>query len=324
MADSIDNPFKYPDADVILRSADDVNLKLHKSILAVASPFFNTLFSLPQPSIKSSVTISLPDDESPLPVVGVSEDGRTLCNLFRLVYPIPNPALDSLPDVAAVMGAAKKYEVEQAFAIAHKRMSTFVNSDPVRSYILACYYKDTKIARAAARACRRLPSVVVYAQEMSLVTAMDYYRLLAYQSQNVQDLFTNYSWIPRGIPSVAEDAGTQADVIVWDTTQKPAWFRCTTCQPSPKEAGGYWRGEEGGRTSQWWDNYMDRVATELRTYDTQDGGCAVSSQNITQALQEGSTCTGGCAADEAVQAFHAFSRYLAGEIDKKVYIELEF
>lgn len=324
MADSLDNPFTYPNAEVVVRSADGVDLKLHKCILSVASPFFDTLFSLPQPADQTSVTITDPDEESPLPIVGVTEDARTLCTLFRLVYPIANPTLDSLPEVAAVLGAAKKYQLEQAFITSQEKMLDFANSDPVRSYILGCYYRNAKVARAAARASRRLPSVVTLTDEMSLVTATDYYRLLAYKDQNVQDLFNNFNWIPRGVPSVQETEGAQPDTIVWNAEQKPSWFRCDSCSHTDQDRGGYWKGDEDGKASEWWEKYMERVATELKEDDSQGGACAVSSHNIAQALEASSTCEGGCATDESVQEFHAFTRYLSGEIDKKVYIELEF
>jgi len=254
----------------------------------------------------------------------VTEDARTLCALFRLVYPIAGPDLSSLPLLAAVLGAAKKYQLEQAFLSSQKRMLVFAESDPIQSYMLGCFYRNTKIAQAAARASLHLPSVVTFVQEMDGVTASDYYRLLAFRDQNVQDLFTNFDWIPRGVPSVQENDGTQPDTISWDAEHKPAWFRCESCSHTEEDKGGYWRGDEDGKASEWWEKYMERVATELKNDDCQGGACAVSSQNIADALHEGSTCEGGCAADDAVQAFHAFSRYLAGEIDKKVYIELGF
>ncbi|KAI0255963.1 hypothetical protein BJV78DRAFT_1113987, partial [Lactifluus subvellereus] len=42
-------PFDDADADIILRSSDQVNFHVYKVILSVASPFFKDMFSLPQP-----------------------------------------------------------------------------------------------------------------------------------------------------------------------------------------------------------------------------------------------------------------------------------
>ncbi|KAH9174362.1 hypothetical protein EDB89DRAFT_2149013 [Lactarius sanguifluus] len=61
-------------ADVILRSSDLVSFRVHKSILAISSPFWNDLFSLPQPL----------DDEviEGIPVVHMAEDTEMLHSLL--------------------------------------------------------------------------------------------------------------------------------------------------------------------------------------------------------------------------------------------------
>ncbi|KAH9022443.1 hypothetical protein EDB84DRAFT_495727 [Lactarius hengduanensis] len=42
-------PFAPTDANIIIRSSDKVNFRVHKSLLAMSSPFFRDLLSLPQP-----------------------------------------------------------------------------------------------------------------------------------------------------------------------------------------------------------------------------------------------------------------------------------
>jgi len=76
-------PLDVPDANLIIRSSDLVNFRIHKSVLAIASPFFKALFSLPQP----------PDDESVdgLPVVQLSEDAELLNKLGGRVRPVEQP-----------------------------------------------------------------------------------------------------------------------------------------------------------------------------------------------------------------------------------------
>ncbi|KAI0269677.1 hypothetical protein BGY98DRAFT_1068191, partial [Russula aff. rugulosa BPL654] len=72
--------FDVPDANLIIRSSDLVNFRVHKPVLAMASPVFTDLFSLPQPS----------DDESVdgLPVVQLSEDSDLLKTLVSMLYPL--------------------------------------------------------------------------------------------------------------------------------------------------------------------------------------------------------------------------------------------
>ena len=73
-------PSYASDANLVIRSSDFVNFKVHKHVLAVASPFFKDLLSLHQP----------PDSESVdgLPVVHMSEDSELLSTLVSMLYPL--------------------------------------------------------------------------------------------------------------------------------------------------------------------------------------------------------------------------------------------
>jgi hypothetical protein len=72
--------FDVSDTNIIIRSSDLVDFRVHKPVLAMASPFFKELLSLPQP----------PDGETVdgLPVVQLSEDSELLNNLISMLYPI--------------------------------------------------------------------------------------------------------------------------------------------------------------------------------------------------------------------------------------------
>ena len=92
-----------PDASIIVRSSDQVNFRVHKSLLAMSSPFFEDMFSLPQP----------PDDETVdgLPVVQLSEDSGVLNCLFSLLYPISTIIPGSYEKVFALLAACQKYDM---------------------------------------------------------------------------------------------------------------------------------------------------------------------------------------------------------------------
>ena len=69
-----------PTADIILRSGGTkaaVGFRAHRAILSIASPVFETMFSLPQPGAEKSV-----------PVCDLSEDANTVEALLRLIYPV--------------------------------------------------------------------------------------------------------------------------------------------------------------------------------------------------------------------------------------------
>jgi hypothetical protein len=73
--------FDVPDANIIIRSPDFVDFRVHKPVLAMASSVFNDLFSLPQPSDSES------DDD--FPVVKLPEDSELLGSLLSVIYPVP-------------------------------------------------------------------------------------------------------------------------------------------------------------------------------------------------------------------------------------------
>ena len=73
-------PFDVPDANLIIRSSDNVNFRVHQSVLAMASPFFKDLLSLPQPSDSEIV--------DGLPVVQLPEGSELLNSLISILYPI--------------------------------------------------------------------------------------------------------------------------------------------------------------------------------------------------------------------------------------------
>ncbi len=90
-------------ADVILKSSDLVDFRLHKPILATASPFFSDMFSLPQPP-DSKVVVDLP-------VVYVSEDAEILNSLVTFLYPVPSELPDSDDKILTLLGACQKYDM---------------------------------------------------------------------------------------------------------------------------------------------------------------------------------------------------------------------
>ena len=93
-----------PEASIIVRSSDQVNFRIHKSLLAMSSPFFKDLLSLPQP----------PDGElvDGLPVVALSEDAGLLNSLVSLLYPTSPIIPGSYEMVFALLAACQKYDME--------------------------------------------------------------------------------------------------------------------------------------------------------------------------------------------------------------------
>ena len=78
-------PFDVSDTNLVIRSSDLVDFRVHKSVLAMASPFFEDLLSLPQPSDSEIV--------DGLPVVQFSESSELLNSLLSFIYPVRGSVL---------------------------------------------------------------------------------------------------------------------------------------------------------------------------------------------------------------------------------------
>jgi BTB/POZ domain len=103
MGSSLPQSLDVPDADLILRSADLVNFRVHKSLLSLASPFFKDMLSLPQP----------PDGEvvDGLPVVRLSEDAELLKYLIPMLYPVSPVLPGSEGEVLSLLATCQKYDM---------------------------------------------------------------------------------------------------------------------------------------------------------------------------------------------------------------------
>ncbi len=92
--------FDIPDANIIIRSSDLVDFRVHKSVLAMTSPFFKDLLSLPQPSDSESV--------DGLPVVQLPEDSELLNSLVSILYPISTVIPSSYEKVSYLLAAGRR------------------------------------------------------------------------------------------------------------------------------------------------------------------------------------------------------------------------
>jgi hypothetical protein len=92
--------FDVPDANLIIRSSDSVDFRVHKPVLAVASPVFKDLLSLPQPSDSES------DDD--LPVVQLPEDSELLQSLISIIYPVPTVIPNSYEKVSYLLATCRR------------------------------------------------------------------------------------------------------------------------------------------------------------------------------------------------------------------------
>ncbi|KAI0642206.1 hypothetical protein C8Q79DRAFT_917530 [Trametes meyenii] len=150
------SPFDQSSADVVLRTCDNVNFRVHSPILAQASPFFSDMFSLPQPPRQEilgarGVGAVIPD------AIPVSEDSGTLDLLLRILYPIPKPSMEEPGPLVPVLKAAKKYDMAWPVVILSERLTATMSREPLQVWAAACRAGLEYVARGAAVALRNTP-----------------------------------------------------------------------------------------------------------------------------------------------------------------------
>lgn len=189
-------PFDGPEGDVILRTSDSVDFWVLKGILGLASPVFQTMFTLPQPSDSQ-------EDPAQPPVIPISESSRAIDLLLRLCYPIEAPRLaeQSLTRIGDVLAAALKYEIAVVVGRARKALRKCAeqsSKNAIAAYAIACHLKLADEARLAAMACLRWPFPGPTVPQLALMSGLDYYNLLQYHrkvAESIVGLFTKNRYI---------------------------------------------------------------------------------------------------------------------------------
>ncbi|KAH9951143.1 hypothetical protein B0H21DRAFT_818628 [Amylocystis lapponica] len=159
-------PFNKPNADAIIRSSDNVDFRVHKLILAEASPIFEATFSIPQPLVPGPS-----DVEEGLSVMTVSEDSKTLDTLLRMCYPSTlDPEMDGLDQIRLILCAADKYEMEKARAQCIKLLMSekILHKDPFDVFTLAYHLRLKEETLKAARATLALVELPISSPPIGL------------------------------------------------------------------------------------------------------------------------------------------------------------
>lgn len=171
---SPDPIFDAPDADVILRSdeARPVDFRVHRCILRAGSPFFQTMFSLPQPECTA-------DDN--VPVLDVAEPSAILHPLLRFLYPVPDPEVPTLDALVPLMCAAAKYDMTSVMDRLRALLvsSAFLETAPVRVFAISSRFDLEEEAKIASKHTLRVRLIdVPLCEDLRHISAYSYHRLL--------------------------------------------------------------------------------------------------------------------------------------------------
>lgn len=143
------------DADIIIRSSDNVTFRTFQSILILGSPVLKDL-------IQQQLDLTLQEDaETTLPTLYMSEDSDTIERLLLLSYPrwTPFPELNHLQEVKNILAAAVKYKMEGALKFLREALknSPLIAKEPRRFFAIACQYELAEAAKLAIRHTFPLP-----------------------------------------------------------------------------------------------------------------------------------------------------------------------
>ncbi|EIM83872.1 uncharacterized protein STEHIDRAFT_140876 [Stereum hirsutum FP-91666 SS1] len=185
-------PFNDHNAEVILRTSDNVDFYVYKVILSMASPGFKTMFALPQPlspqtapvsAMVSGISTEEPEHKHGVPVIPVAEDARTLDPLLRACYPGLGPNVTSLDDVTRILLASEKYEIKAFHRLAEFILKEHIDTDLVRVYAIACRFGLETIKSSAQESSVGKDKVELLRaepDELKLLTVEQYRDLVAY------------------------------------------------------------------------------------------------------------------------------------------------
>jgi hypothetical protein len=169
---NLDLGFDTGDADLILKSSDDVEFRVYKVIIFLASA--NHLCNVPVES-----------DVGELPVIRLSENSVTLGTLVSMCYPVADVDFEDLSVLYDVLKAAMKYEMKKIIRILQVKLVHYIERDPLRIYFtsIALGLKEEAIKASKVFALSSDDSANAYVREMEVVPAIAYHRLLKYRYQ---------------------------------------------------------------------------------------------------------------------------------------------
>ena len=267
-------PFDHAKADIILRSSDNIDFRVFRLFLSLASPFFETLFDIPQPAEENG------DQElkDGLPVISVTEDSKTLDALLRFCYPCTladDPKLEVLQDVVDILEAARKYSLDVIEKKARKALINpqILEAEPLGCFVIAHRGRLREETLLAARYTLVQPLIPSWFREIELLTATDLLSLLTYHKRcgdTVCKLRSNLSWITSH----------------YGSSQACSWLSGIHCShgscncPRLDSNVARYKLEWFNYTCRWWENFMEEVFTALRDKPCKEAMRAIAEKTV--------------------------------------------
>ncbi|KAG2075627.1 hypothetical protein BDR04DRAFT_1133247 [Suillus decipiens] len=300
-------PFDHAKADIILRSADGVEFRVFQLFLSLASPFFDTMLSLPQ-APGGATDQEMKDG---LAVITVSEDSKTLDSFLRFCYPstlAEDPSLENLNDSLPILAAARKYSLD---LIERKVCQALVNpkileTEPLRCFAISRNARLKHETITAARHTLRQPLIPAWCAEIDLITASDLLALLTYHKKCsiALQILRDLTWI--------EDHYRSRDGC--------NWLFCS-CQGRAAEESRFPLWRRG--TITWWGRYMEEVFESLK--DSPSGDTVRIATDSTVGKVRAASCA--TCSNQVKEKMAEFSNLFAQKVEEivaSVELEMDF
>ena len=299
------------DSDFDILTSDGARLFVQKTILPRASPIFETLLSLPQPSEPSHSQATLVDaEEDGLSSVVVTETKATWNIVLRMLYHQSIPNFASPYEIRPVLEAARKYLLECITGRLSHILSCPIHNtswDPLEIYAIGSLYGLTDVALQAARATLETPLHALYTKELCDVPAYILQRLFDYRWRCTE--------AARGIAGLVCDGSEYLSRrIEWLPRTNFTFFRCNCGVNALTCTVRTGNGCEVYSVGRYWKKYMDRV--EQLVGERPVGNQVKDPKIIAPALKAATGCM-ACRRDAYVD-MTAFAEYLANAIDDAV------
>ncbi|KAN0125980.1 hypothetical protein V8E52_001187 [Russula decolorans] len=292
-----------PGLTVVLRSSDDVDFFVFKSILAKVSVVFRDMFDLPNAAPEVSSPLESDDQRHGLPVIQVTETSRTLNIILRLCYPVENPDLHNLKDIRLFLEARRKYMIEAFDQTIKDALAQIAKSRPFTVYALASRYALEDVANDAAKQTLCLSwteDTPVSEPALKDITGEQYHRLVQYRRDCVRRAtnepqtmwFSSLSSPYPPTPTTSSSCRTQFHFFFVSSLSPPR---------------NLW-------VPHWWTTYLHKALQLLK--DRPRGGTVVSPDLLEYFVDS----TGFCpdCQEEGKAALIKFSSALAKEVEKAI------
>jgi len=292
-------PFNNPDAEAIIRSSDDVDFRVFKSLLSSVSNVFKDMFAIPQgPADVTRVDQEMRDG---LPVIPITEESQIVEKLLMFCYPnilTSIPVLKTMDEILPMLEVAIKYGID----VLESRMREalfrpqVVEERAMQLFVIAYHHRWEKEMRIAARHTLVQPVWKgLYVAELESITGGDLHRLQQYRLEcatAATRVATKVGWIKRD----------NVDVL-----------HCNACEdPAQKIEIGWMT----FRLGSWWISYMGKAAKELA--NKPHGDTVLESRLIDSALQQANRCQRCSEKPEMKVRFKEFCQVFAAQVERGI------